>query len=141
MRYSGFPAHLWGYRFWPLLILLALAACAPQAPPPPIPTWPSRVVSQDGLAFWVKGHRLPGTRQEFRVREGGTTQWLSLSLIQTMRFTGPVVEQYRPGEIMLLSGEKLHGEVFVGTLIQGYTELGYWNMPLSRVDRLDMGTE
>jgi hypothetical protein len=52
--------------------LLTLAACNPQAmKPPPLPVSPSVVFTQDGMAFYVKGLRIPGTRQELRLREGG----------------------------------------------------------------------
>lgn len=142
MSYSGSSTPLWIPRLWLALVLLSLAACGPPLPPtPPMPTYPSRVVTQDGLAFWVKDLRLPGTRQELRVREGGSTQWLHLSTIQAIYFSGATVDQYRHGEVVLLTGEKLQGEIYVGTLIQGKTELGYWNVQLEKVDRLDLGTE
>ncbi len=55
-----------------------------------------------------------------------------------MRFAGPVQDTYRQGDIILTGGERLQGEVYVNFLIEGTTDLGYWNMPLSRVDRLNL---
>jgi hypothetical protein len=75
------------------------------------------------------------------VKVGDAKQWLPLNLIQTVSFSGALKERYRPAEIMLISGEKFKGEVFVGTLVEGVTDLGYWNMPFERVERLDLGTD
>jgi hypothetical protein len=126
-----------------VLALSLLAACAPrELPPPPTFTYPSRVITQDGLAFMVHRLRLPGTRQEITVREGGAKQWLPLNLLKSMRFTGPTQGGYRQAEIFLISGEKMGGEVYVvNVLVEGNTDLGYWNMPLSRVERLDLGND
>lgn len=126
-----------------VLALWLLAACAPrELPPTPAPTYPSRVVTQDGLAFTVQRLRLPGTRQEITVRDGGAKQWLSLNLLKSVRFTGPTQGGYRQGEIFLISGEKMRGEVYVvNVLLEGSTDLGYWNMPLSQVERLDLGRD
>jgi hypothetical protein len=121
--------------------LLVVAACAPKIVPPPPITWPSRVVTQEGMAYYVRGLRLPGNRQELSLKEGGTQTWLSLSQILNLRFTGPERERYRPAEITLISGDKIRGELFVGQLVEGTTDLGYWNMPLKGVERLEMGTE
>jgi hypothetical protein len=30
---------------------------------------------------------------------------------------------------------------FVNTVVEGSTDLGYWNMLLSRIDRLDLGSD
>jgi hypothetical protein len=100
------------------------------------------VTTQDGLAFTVHRLRLPGTRQEFTVRDGGAKQWLPLNLLQRVRFTGPTREGYRQAEIFLISGEKMGGDVYVvNVLVEGKTDLGYWNMPLSRIERLDLGND
>ena len=119
--------------------LLALCACNPEAkkgPPPEVS--PSVVVTQDGTAFYVKGLRIPGTRQELRLRQSGTLTWVPLEQVSAVRFAGPVRETYRQADIILTGGERLQGEVFVNFLIEGATDLGYWNMPLSKVDRLNL---
>ena len=80
--------------------LLALSACNPQAkklPPPPVS--PSVVVTQDGMAFYVKGLRIPGTRQELRLREGGTLTWVPLEQVSAVRFSGPIRDTYRQAVI------------------------------------------
>ncbi len=126
-----------------VLALWLLAACAPrELPPTPPPSYPSRVITQDGLAFTVHRLRLPGTRQEIAIRDGGAGQWLALNLLLSVRFTGPTQEGYRQAEIFLIGGEKMRGEVYVvNVLLEGSTDLGYWNMPLSRVNRLDLGRD
>jgi hypothetical protein len=121
--------------------LLAAAACSSKAPPPPPPlSTPSKVITTEGVEYYVWGLRLTGTRQELLVRQGGAQVWLPLSIIQYLRFSGPERERYCPAEIVLTSGEKLRGEVFVGHLLQGTTDVGYWNMPLAKVKHLGMGT-
>ncbi|MEW6657727.1 MAG: hypothetical protein AB1424_03615 [Thermodesulfobacteriota bacterium] len=127
-----------------VLALLLVAACAPRKlpPPPPPPTYPSRVITQDGLAYMVQRLKLPGTRQEITVRDGGAKQWVPLNLLKSIRFTGPIQGGYRQAEIFLISGEKMGGEVYVvNVVVEGSTDLGYWNMPLSRVERLDLGDD
>ena len=119
--------------------LLALPACNPQAnklPPPPVS--PSMVVTQDGMAFYVKGLRLPGTRQELRLKEGGTLTWVPLEQVMAVTFTGPIQDTYRQAVITLTGGERLKGEVYVNFLIEGITDLGYWNMSLSKVASLNL---
>ena len=146
LRKAGFPPFLSRIPASSLCWVLALwllAACAPrELPAPPAPTYPSRVVTQDGLAFTVHRLRLPGTRQEIAIRDGGARQWLSLNLLKSVRFTAPAQEGYRQAEIFLISGEKMRGEVYVvNVLLEGSTDLGYWNMPLSKVERLDLGRD
>jgi hypothetical protein len=117
--------------------LLALYACNPQAikvPPPVI----SPRVTQDGTAFYVKGLRIPGTRQELRLREGGTLTWVPLEQVSTVRFSGPIQDTYRQAVITLTGGGSLRGAVYVNFLIEGVTDLGYWNMPMSKVERLNL---
>jgi hypothetical protein len=119
--------------------LLAVCACNPQAlktPPPPVS--PSMVVTQDGMAFYVKGLRIPGTRQELRLREGGTLTWVPLEQVSQVRFSGPLRDTYRQAVIILTGGEKLQGEVYVNFLIEGTTDLGYWNMPMRKVESLNL---
>jgi hypothetical protein len=131
------PSLCWVLALW------LLAACAPrELPPPVVPTYPSRVITQDGLAFMVHGIRLPGTRQELALRDGGAKQWLSLNLLKSVRFIGPTQGGYRQAEIYLISGAKMQGEVYVvNVLVEGSTDLGYWNMTLTRVERLDLGSD
>lgn len=119
--------------------LLALSACNPQAikPPPPVVS-SSVVVTQDGVAFYVKGLRIPGTRQELRLREGGTLTWVPLEQVSAVRFTGPIQDTYRQAAIIMTGGERLQGEVYVNFLLEGTTDLGYWNMPMSKVERLNL---
>jgi hypothetical protein len=119
--------------------LMALSACNPQAkkgPPPEVSH--SVVVTQDGTAFYVKGLRIPGTRQELRLKQGDTLTWVPLEQVSAVRFTGPVHDTYRQADIILTGGERLQGEVHVNFLIEGTTDLGYWNMPLRKVDRLNL---
>jgi hypothetical protein len=119
--------------------LMALSACNPQAkklPPPPVS--PSMVITQDGMAFYVKGLRIPGTRQELRLKESGTLTWVPLEQVSAVRFSGPVQDTYRQAVITLTGGERLQGEVYVNFLIEGTTDLGYWNMPLSKVASLNL---
>lgn len=119
--------------------LLALPACNPQAkklPPPPVS--PSMVITQDGTAFYVKGLRIPGTRQELRLRESGTLTWVPLEQVSAVRFSGPIQDTYRQAVITLTGGERLQGELYVNFLIEGTTDLGYWNMPMRKVERLNL---
>ncbi len=139
-------------RFWlqlttPLpaflvLVLLAVGACAPLPPPPSsFVKTPSKVVSEEGMEYFVYGLRLPGTSQDFKMRQDGALLWLPLSIIRDLRLSGPEVDNYRQAEVVLTSGEKLRGELFVGQLIGGTTDVGYWNLSLKKVRNLDMGEE
>ena len=119
--------------------LLAVSACNPQAlKPPPREVSPSMVVTQDGMAFYVKGLRIPGTRQELRLKEGGTLTWIPLEQVSAVRFSGPIQDSYRQAVIILTGGERLQGEVYVNFLIEGATDLGYWNMPMRKVASLNL---
>ena len=119
--------------------LVAVSACNPQAmKPPPPPVSPSMVVTQDGIAFYVKGLRIPGTRQELRLREGGTLTWVPLEQVSAVQFSGPIHDTYRQGVITLTGGERLKGEVYVNFLIEGTTDLGYWNMSMTKVASLNL---
>ena len=119
--------------------LLAVSACNPQAlKPPPPQVSPSMVVTQDGMAFYVKGLRIPGTRQELRLKEGGTLTWIPLEQVSAVRFSGPIQDTYRQAVITLTGGERLQGEVYVNFLIEGTTDLGYWNMPMRKVASLNL---
>ena len=119
--------------------LVAVSACNPQAmKPTPPPVSPSMVVTRDGMAFYVKGLRIPGTRQELRLREGGTLTWVPLEQVSAVQFSGPIEDTYRQAVITLTGGERLKGEVYVNFLIEGTTDLGYWNMPMSKVASLNL---
>ena len=126
-----------------LLALGLVAACAPLAapPPPPIPTYPTRVITEDGMAYAVSGFKLPGTRQELTLRVDDARQWIPLDQIQSVRFSGPVRHNYRQAEIVLLGGERFQAKVYVHILVEGTTDIGYWNMSLSKIARLDLGSD
>ncbi len=129
-------------RWGAALLLFGLAACAPKVVVLAPVTHPSVVTTQEGMAFYVRRLQLPGTRQELLLRSGGTRTWLSLAVVQELKFTGPLQDRYRTALIYLTSGEELQGEIFVGQiLLEGTTDLGYWNMPLSKVLRLEFGTD
>jgi hypothetical protein len=96
------------------------------------------VVTQDGMAFYVKGLRIPGTRQELRLKEGGTLTWVPLEQVSAVTFSGPIQDTYRQAVITLTGGERLKGEVYVNFLIEGATDLGYWNMPMGKVASLNL---
>ncbi len=117
------------------------SACAAKAPPPPPINWPSRVVTEEGMAFYVRKLRIPGTRQSLLLREGGASTWLPLNLIQILRFTGPEENGFRPVEIVLISGDKTKGEMDVTPRLEGVTDLGYWGVALRDVARLEIGME
>jgi hypothetical protein len=119
--------------------LVALSACNPQANKlPPLPVSPSMVITQDGMAYSVKGVRIPGTRQELRLRQSGTLTWIPLEQVSAVQFSGPVQDTYRQAVITLTGGERLKGEVDVNFLIEGTTDLGYWNMPMTKVASLNL---
>ena len=119
-----------------------MAACVPKKTPPSSPVkTPSKVVTQDGMEFSVYGLRLPGTRQELKLRSGEAITWLPLAIVQFIRFSGPAKQRFRPAEVILTSGEKFRGELFVGHLIEGTTDIGYWNMPLDQVRILGLGQD
>lgn len=120
--------------------LLMLSACNPQVVKPPPVTWPGLVITRDGIAYNVQGVRIPGTRQELRLKQGNTTTWVPLEQVDKVWFSGPIRDGYRPALIILTGGEKVRGEVFVDFLIEGTTDLGYWNMSMTKVERLEMGT-
>lgn len=130
-----------------LLALLALALLSAPAcktvylPPPPPPSTPSKVISTEGVEYFVWGLRLTGTNQTLLLKEGGGQTRVPLSIVRFLRLSGPEKENYRQGEIIFASGEKLRGEVFVGHLLQGTTDVGYWNLPLAKVQALGMGSE
>jgi hypothetical protein len=119
--------------------LLAGPGCNPYKPKPPSPPNPSVVVTRDGIVFYVKGLRIPGTRQELRLKLGDTLTWVPWEQVAVIRFTGPIRDTYRPVIIYLTDGGRLEGDVFVDFLIEGATDMGYWNMPMRKVESLEMG--
>ncbi|MCX5892195.1 MAG: hypothetical protein NTW80_04350 [Deltaproteobacteria bacterium] len=130
--------------------LLTASSCNPPTPPkPPIKT-PSVIITDEGIQFYVYGFKLPGTSQELKLKQGGATTWVPISVIQVVTFSGTETDRYRPADIVLTSGEKLKGDlfvdliiegVFVDLIIEGATDLGYWNMPLAKVKQLGLGAE
>ena len=121
--------------------LLAAAACAaPPKEPPPIKV-PSKVITEEGVEYFVFGIKLPGTSQELKLKGGGTTTWVPLSIIEVITFSGTEDDQFRPVDLVLSSGEKLKGDLYVGQIIEGTTDLGYWNISLARVRQVGMGEE
>jgi len=125
-----------------MLALLLAGACSTKVItlPPPAST-PSKVITTEGVEYYVWGLRFAGTRQELLLKEGGAQTWVPLSIVQYARFSGPEKDLYRHGEITFSSGEKVRGQVFVGYLLQGTTDTGYWNLPLAKVRQLGMGAE
>lgn len=125
-----------------LAVALLLAGCVPEGPAPSSPLkTPSHVVTQNGVEFFVYGLKLPGTMQEFKLKDGQTLTWVPLAIISFVRFTGPEMDDYRRADVGLTSGERLHGDLFVGQIIEGTTDIGYWNTPLREVKILAMGRE
>ena len=120
--------------------LLVCTGCRKWQPQPPV-TYPSVVTSREGLAFYVRHLRIPGTLQELRLKEGGTLTWVPLKQVSAVRFTKPACDNYRPAIIYLTGAERLQGEVFVDFLIEGATDMGYWNMSMQNVESLEMGTD
>lgn len=121
--------------------LLTASSCGPPPPPAPPVKIPSVVITEEGVQFYVWSLKLPGTSQELKLKTGGTTTWLPLSLIEVVTFSGPEEERFRPADIVLTSGAKLKGNLFVDQIIEGNTDLGYWNMPLNRVKQVGLGQE
>jgi hypothetical protein len=99
------------------------------------------VVTEAGYEYFVWGLKLPGTSQELKLKQAGSTTWVPLSAIKYVFFTGPEIDRYRQGKIVFTSGEKLEGDIFVDMLIEGTTDVGYWNIPLREVRQLGLGEE
>lgn len=108
-------------------------------PPPPEPV-PSTVITTEGVAYYVYDLRIPGTIQEFEVKKGGATNWIPLEIIRNVRFMGPPQEGYRPVKLFLLDGEIVQGLMRTDLLLEGKTDIGYWNMPFGKIDVIDWGT-
>jgi hypothetical protein len=142
LRASWYPATLTTLlSLFLAAALLAVTACVrPPKPPPPIKI-PSKVVTEEGYEFAVYGLKLPGSSQELKLKKGGALTWIPLSIIEIITFSGPEDERFRPADIVLISGEKLKGDLFVDQIIEGNTDLGYWNMPLKNIRQVGMGEE
>lgn len=124
------------------LLLIILAGCAPREVVLPAPdVWPSRVVTSDGMRYEVRDLKIPGTKQDLKFRAAGGTTWIPLSEVGNIRFSGPVVDQYRPARIFLIRGGRLDGELFVDFILEGNSDQGYWNIPMNRVDAVDFGSD
>jgi len=117
-----------------------LSACLPKPEPPP-PGYPSEVFTESNTAFYVRGLRMAGTFQDWRLKQGGSIFWLPFDQVVGLRFTGPVQGGYRPAQVFLSEGDQIRGELFVDFIIEGTTDVGYWNMSMSQVERLSIGTE
>ena len=120
--------------------LLLASGCRRVQMEPPV-TYPSVVTTRAGLAFHVRGLQIPGTMQELKLKEGGTLTWVPLKQISAVRFTQPACNNYRPAIIFLTGAERLQGDVFVDFLIEGTTDMGYWNVSMRDVESLEMGTD
>lgn len=121
--------------------LLSAPSCVPTPPPSPPLQFPSIVITEEGIQFSVYGLKLPGSSQELKLKKGGATTWVPLSIIRVITFTGPEEDRFRPALISLISGERFSGELFADQLIEGTTDVGYWNMPLAQIRQLGMGEE
>jgi hypothetical protein len=143
LRISCYPLKLTTFfSLFLAMVLMAATACTPPLPkaPPPIRI-PSRVITEGGYEFFVYGLKLPGSIQELKLKKDETLTWLSLSIIQFIAFTGPEADRFRPANIMLIGGERLQGELFVDQIIEGTTDLGYWNTQMGNVRQISMGEE
>jgi hypothetical protein len=121
--------------------LLSASSCGPPPPPSPPLKVPSIVTSEGGIEFSVYGLKLPGTSQELKLKQALATTWVPLSIIRVITFTGPEADRFRPALISLTSGERFCGELFADQLIEGTTDVGYWNMPLAQIRQIGMGEE
>ncbi len=121
--------------------LLVPAACLPLPPTPPPIKVPSKVITEDGYEFYVYGLKLPGSSQELKFKEAGTTTWLPLAIVRIITFLGAEEDSFRRADIILRSGERLRGDLYIGTLIEGSTDEGYWNSPLANIRQVGMGMD
>jgi hypothetical protein len=122
-------------------VLLLAAACAPVRPVPPTFKSPSKVISEAGIEYFVYSLKLPGDSQDLKMRLADSLIWVPLSRVLFLQFLGPEQDNYRLAEVVLLTGDKFRGRLYVSQLIEGDTDVGYWNMSLRDVRQLSMGTE
>ena len=97
--------------------------------------------SEQGTTLFINELRLPGTFQEFKLRRGIANLWVDTSQIQSIRFYGPEHDRYRRADIFFMDGHKMQADVFVDVLLEGTAKGLYWNMPMSRVQQLQFGTQ
>lgn len=121
--------------------LLTASSCGPPPKASPIIRIPSKVITEAGIEYSVFGLKLPGTSQELKLKGGETTTWVPLSIMQVLTFSGPEDDRFRPVDIVLTSGEKLKGDLFVGQIIEGTTDLGYWNTSIGKIRQIGFGQE
>jgi hypothetical protein len=140
-RYAIHLSLLVRYGLFLALMNFSIAACAPQVTPPPPLIPPSAVTTENGMIFFVKDLRIPGTIQQIRTKAGSSSLWIPLAQIERIQFTGPVDNRYRPARIFLISGDRFDTEVFVDHLLEGATDLGYWNMPLMNINSIVMAAD
>jgi hypothetical protein len=139
---SWYPVRRGITLLYVLAVALLLAGCMPEkASAPPSFQNPSKVITQDGMEYFVYRLKLAGTFQELKLKEKDTLTWVPLSVLGVVQFYGPEMDGYRNAEIVLNSGERLHGELYVLPIIEGTTDIGYWNMSLRRVKTLGMGVD
>ncbi len=124
-----------------LFSLLVVVGCAPQEIVVPGPELqPSRVVTSEGVRFEVLNLRLPGTQQDLKIKIAGTTIWIPLADVSNIRLSGAVMDQYRPALLFLVRGGRLEGELFVGFILEGESDQGYWNIHMTQVESVDFGS-
>jgi hypothetical protein len=128
-----------GFFFLSFLVF-TLGGCTKEIVMPAPEIWPSRVTTSEGMRYEVWNLRLPGTKQDLKLKAAGTTTWIPLFDVANIRFTGPILEQYRPARVFLLRGGRLEGELFVDHIIEGTSDQGYWNMPMAQIEAIDMGS-
>lgn len=120
--------------------LWCVAACSQPVVKPP--GWPSVVVTEARVTYYIMGLKLPGTSQELRARRADSSLWIPLKDMAALRFSGPLKpDDYRRARVVLHTGEILEVEVFTRCLIEGNLEAGYWNMPLSQVSHIEFGRD
>lgn len=125
-----------------LILVLGLAGLLTSCttPPPSRPVWYSLVVSEDRVQYYVSNLKLPGTRQELRARRGEGNLWIPLQEMASLRFTGYLhPDDYRRARVVLRSGEVLEVELYTRGFLEGDTDAGYWNLPLSQVAAIEFG--
>jgi hypothetical protein len=127
--------------FFLSLLAIVVSACGPREVVLPGPEiWPSRVTTSEGMRFEVWNLKIPGTKQDLKLKTAGTTTWISLSEVANIRLSGPIVDQYRSARIFLLKGGRLEGELFVDFILEGNSDQGYWNILMHQVEAVDFGS-
>lgn len=122
------------------LLLVLCGGCTREIVIPAPEIWPSRVTTSEGMRFEVWNLKIPGTKQDLKLKTAGTTTWISLSEVANIRLSGPIVDQYRSARIFLLKGGRLEGELFVDFILEGNSDQGYWNILMHQVEAVDFGS-